>query len=352
VRAGDAVASVTINGRAAVREETGGVERVARELATWLPKLRPDRYRVVAPRPGLAHRRGHLWEQLALPLAARGADLILSPANSAPLASRRNVVYVHDLAPLREPAWFGRAYGAWHRLSLRRLAARAVLMLVPSRFVALELQELLGVQPERLRVAPPGLGAELSPAAGPRPTGLERPYVLAVGTDSTRKNLSMLDRLAAGLDEAGLDTVIAGSDRSYLRASATSAGVDGRRARRLGYVEEAALPALYAHAEVLVMPSLYEGFGLPCIEAMACGTPVVAADRAALPEACGGAALLADPDDADAFAAALLEAAGPARERLVAAGLEHAAGFSWERSATLVDEAIETALRTPLRQGL
>jgi glycosyltransferase involved in cell wall biosynthesis len=337
VRDGDAVASVAINGRAAVRAQTGGVERVASELATWLPKLRPDRYEVVAPRPGLAHRRGHLWEQLALPLAARDARLILSPANTAPVASRRNVVYVHDLAPFREPAWFGRAYGAWHRFALRRIAARAELLLVPSRFVAGELQELLGVEPERVRVVPPGLGPELSPAPGPRPAGLDRPYVLALGTESARKNLTLLDRLAAQLDEAGLDTVIAGSGRSYLRGPARTAGTG---TRRLGYVEEAALPALYAHAEVLAMPSLYEGFGLPCVEAMACGTPVVAADRAALPEACGGAALLVDPEDADAFAAALIEAAGPARERLTAAGRERAAELSWERSARLADEAI------------
>jgi glycosyltransferase involved in cell wall biosynthesis len=109
-------------------------------------------------------------------------------------------------------------------------------------------------------------------------------------------------------------------------------------------VPDADLPALYAGAAALAMPSLYEGFGLPCIEAMAAGTPVVAADRAALPEACGGAALLADPDDPDAFAAALIEAAGPARRRLIEAGRARAAGLSWERSAELVDAAIETVL--------
>jgi glycosyltransferase involved in cell wall biosynthesis len=343
VRDGDAVASVAINGRAAVRAETGGVERVATELASWLPKLRPDRYRIVVPRPGLAHRRGHAWEQLALPVAARDARLLLSPANTAPLASRRNVVYIHDLAPFREPAWFGRVYGGWHRFALRRIAARAELLLVPSQFVAGELRELLGVELDRLRVVPPGLGDEFSPTAGARPPGLERPYVLALGTASARKNLTLLDRLAGRLDEAGLDTVIAGSGRSYLRGPDAVTG-GGAHARRLGYIPEAALPGLYSHADALAMPSLYEGFGLPCIEAMACGTPVVAADRAALPETCAGAALMADPDDADAFAAALLDAVGPARERLVAAGHERAAVFSWERSARLADEAIGEAL--------
>jgi glycosyltransferase involved in cell wall biosynthesis len=110
--------------------------------------------------------------------------------------------------------------------------------------------------------------------------------------------------------------------------------------RALGYVPERLLPGLYAGAQALAMPSVYEGFGLPALEAMASGTPVVAANRAALPEVCGGAALLADPDDPEAFADALLRASGPEREQLGAAGLDRAAGFSWERSARLIDRLI------------
>ena len=162
--------------------------------------------------------------------------------------------------------------------------------------------------------------------------------MLALGTDSPRKNLGLLDRIAPALADAGLGVAIAGSGRSYLPASAPGG------ARRLGYVPDADLPALYAGAAAFAMPSLYEGFGLPCVEAMAAGTPVVASDRAALPEACGGAALLADPDDADAFAAALISAAGPERARLVEAGRARAAGLSWARSAESVDAAIGALL--------
>ena len=93
-------APVVIDARAAIRRETGGVERVAQELARRLPELRPGRYETVAPRPRLAHGAGHAWEQLVLPVAARSAALILCPANLAPLASRRNVVVIHDVAAL------------------------------------------------------------------------------------------------------------------------------------------------------------------------------------------------------------------------------------------------------------
>jgi glycosyltransferase involved in cell wall biosynthesis len=351
--------AVALNARAAQRREIGGVERWARELTARLPRLRPERYRVLAPPPALAHRAGQAWEQAALPLAARGAALILSPANLAPLASRRNVVVIHDAAPLREPAWFGRAYGDWHRFALHRLARRARLILVPSSFVAGELTELLDVDPARLRVVAPGAdGAGPVSPPGPAASTAARdtsrdapahlpdgPYVLALGTDSARKNVALLDAIAPALAAEGIEIVLAGSGRGYLRA--TSGGASA--ARRLGYVSDQQLPALLANATALAMPSLYEGFGLPCIEAMAAGVPVVAANRTALPETCGDAALLVDPDDRPAFAAALLRAARDPdlRARLIAAGRTHAAGFTWERTAQQVDRVLDEALAGP-----
>jgi glycosyltransferase involved in cell wall biosynthesis len=302
---------------------------------------------VIRPPAALAHRAGHAWEQLALPLTARGAELLLSPANLAPVAGRRNVVVIHDAAPFREPSWFGRAYGGWHRALVPRIARRARLVIAPSEFVRQELIQRFGLAAERVRAIAPGVDDSFSSPADPEPLlrrlGLARPYVLAVGTDSPRKNLAMLDALAPALANDGIEVAIAGSSRSYLPGSAAGA------ARRLGYVPEPDLPALYAGAAAFAMPSLYEGFGLPCIEAMAAGTPVVAADRAALPEACGGAALLADPLDADAFAGALLEAAGPERERLVAAGRERAGALTWERTAGEVDSALGELLATRRR---
>jgi glycosyltransferase involved in cell wall biosynthesis len=335
---------VAIDARAAVRRETGGVERVAREMAARLPVLRPDRYVVMRPRPRLAHRAGHAWEQVALPLLARRADLLYCPANLAPLASRRNAVVIHDLAALAHPEWYGRAYAAWQRAVLPHIARRARLVMTVSEFSRGEIAGRLGVAQESIAVVPNGVSEGLSPDADPAPAAaslrLDRPYVLGLATRSARKNLAVLSRAGQRLGELGIELVTAGSDRGYLRGGERPPG------RELGYVPERLLPGLYAGARAFAMPSLYEGFGLPCLEAMASGTPVVAADRAALPETCGGAALLANPDDPEAFADALVRAAtdDAERPRLIEAGRQRAARFTWRRTAELVDAALAGAL--------
>jgi glycosyltransferase involved in cell wall biosynthesis len=335
---------VAIDARAASRAHIGGVERVTIEMAARLPALRPDRYRVHQPPPALAHKAGHVWEQAVLPLSTRGARLIYCPANLAPVASRRCVVLIHDVAALRHPEWYGRVYAGYQRALLPLIARRARRVITVSEFSRGEIVDRLNVPPERVAVVPNGVDERFSPDADSQSArqrlGLEHPYVLAVGTRIARKNLRALAAAATALGTEGIELVTVGSERTYMRAES------GVTLRSLGYVPDELLPGLYAGARALVMPSLYEGFGLPCLEAMASGTPVVAADLAALPEVCGGAALLVDPLDEEAVAAAAVSAARDheLHARLRNAGLERARGFSWARSAELTDAELGALL--------
>jgi glycosyltransferase involved in cell wall biosynthesis len=337
-------APVVIDARTAARRELGGVERVTREMAARLPRLRPGRYTVLRPPTALSQRAGHLWEQTLLPVAARRARAIYCPANAAPFLSRRVVLVIHDLAALRHPEWYSAQFATYHRYALPRLARRARRLITPSEFSRRELADGLGVDPGRVAVVPGGVDERFSPSADPeaarRAYGLKKPYVLLVGTRIARKNLGALAEARRRLSGLGVELVSAGSGRHWSRHD------DAPPVRALGYVADDQLPGLYAGATALAMPSLYEGFGLPVLEAMASGVPVVAANRAALPETCGGAAVLVEPEDPDGLADALARVVSDdhLRGRLVEAGRERASRFTWDRAAAATDAVIGEVL--------
>ncbi len=335
---------VLINARVTARATITGVERWAIELIPRLCARAPERYRIATPRPRAASGPlGQLWEQSVIPVrAARArADLIFSPANLAPLAWPRNVVIVHDAAVFRRPGAYSSAYLAWHRRLGANSARRALAVVTVSEFSKLELIDVIGLDPAAVHVIAGGVGerftTEGDSARVTTRLGLRRRYALTVGTADERKNLAALSVAARRLRSIGVDLVRAGDARPHFSQPAAVDGV-----RSLGYIDDDDLPGLYRGASAFVLVSLYEGLGLPCLEAMASGVPVVAADRAALPETCGDAAILVAPEDDQAIAQALERVLDdePTRARLRAAGLRRAASFSWDRAASELDSLL------------
>jgi len=248
-------------------------------------------------------------------------------------AQRRGVraTVFHDLVPFHHPEWCTPRTVSMHTSKGRNAAATCDVVFANSRFTATDLVETLGIDEERVVHAPPGLEPGLEPEGWAAQLG--GPAILGLGTIEPRKNIARLVEAWRLLDgELGL-TLVGGEgwgDRPDLADP---------RICRLGYVD-GDLGSLYRGAAVLVYPSLYEGFGMPIVEAMACGTPVVASDHPSLDEACGGAAVRVDPLDVEAIAAGIREALAR-RDELVPLGLVHAARFSWERTGATMLAALE-----------
>jgi glycosyltransferase involved in cell wall biosynthesis len=280
-----------------------------------------------------------VFEQLKLPRLLRRRGAALVHATNCFLPLRRpcpGVVTIHDLAFEAWPDDFSRVTGMKYRLIAPRAARSAERVICPSEFTRDDVCQRYDVDPGKVRVIPeaPALPAR-APRAPSRP-GAPAPYVLAVGDLRRKKNVASLVATFAALHrERAIPhrLVLAGADAGEevrLRALAGDAPVE-----LPGYVSDDALDALIGGADVLVNPSLYEGFGLVVLEAMARGTPVLAARAGALPEVGGDAACYFDPGDPTVLRSALGELLGDqaCRERMSARGLEWVSRFSWERTA-------------------
>jgi len=287
-----------------------------------------------------------LWEQLVLPRHARRRelDLLHAPVYVGPLdAPCPLVVSVHDLSFFRFPDLFPRIKRYYLQPFTRMTVRRASVVLASSESTGRDLVDILGASPDKIRVIPLGVDEGMRPLSGSkavkvfrRRESLPEHMILYVGTLEPRKNLStLLEAYARLCREPGFkhDLVIAGGKGWYYEEIDRTVERLGLRGRVLfpGFVPDADLPLWYNAADLFVYPSLYEGFGLPPLEAMACGTPVVVSDVSSLPEVVGGAGLAVAPSDSEALARAMarLLGDGELRDACRASGLERAQQFSW-----------------------
>jgi glycosyltransferase involved in cell wall biosynthesis len=301
-----------------------------------------------------------LWHRLRLPIPAElvtGAlDVLYSPDFALPPTRRacRALLTVHDLSFVHHPDAFVPPLRRYLERVVPRSIERADLVLADSAHTRSDLIKLFAVPRDRVEVIYPGVDARFRPQSKPDESSRlreryaigDRPYVLSVGTLQPRKNYVRLIQAfvrSQASRETNTQLLIAGR-RGWLFEDILAEAEKHDSVRLLGFFEDRDLPALYRGAALFAFPSLYEGFGLPVLEAMACGVPVVCSRASSLPEVAGDAALLVDPLDVDALGEALTRALedGDLRRRMVERGLVQAARYDWARSAAQLLSVIES----------
>jgi glycosyltransferase involved in cell wall biosynthesis len=365
--------TVFINGKFAAQRVTG-VQRAAGCIVEAFDRLLPTvsgldevRWVLLCP-PGaslpalrrievleIGHRAAglHFWEQVQLPFAARG-QLLINLAGPAPLLKRHQICMLHDAAVFDFPGVHTRLFRAWYRFVFRRLARSASVLLTPSAFSKSRLREHLGLPSGRVAVTSGGgehMRAVSADNAVLQRLGLQPgSYFVAVGSSNPIKNfMSLLNAFAALPSRCDAQLVIVGGANSEVfAAEGAPANVAGLV--RAGPVSDAELKALYQSALALVFPSIYEGFGLPPLEAMACDCPVAASNAAAIPEVCGDAVLYFDPSKPHAIAEAMMRLFDePAlRQQLREHGARRAQALNWDGAALVLLENVRPAMASLL----
>jgi glycosyltransferase involved in cell wall biosynthesis len=318
-----AFAPTSIRGPSRIRAALTGIDV---ELRTW--------------RLPFSHALRTAWSSAGHPVAERllGSFDVLhfSDWMFPPQRAGVRATTIHDLVPLHHPEWTTARTRSMHTRKYRNAARTCDLVIVNSDYTGRDVAQTLEVPPERIRVAHPAV-KDAFRADGPA-ADLGGPFILTVATLEPRKNLQTLvaaHRLIGG----DLLLAVVGAE-----GWGEQPFLDDTRIRRLGYVSDDELAGFYRGAAVAVYPSRFEGFGIPVIEAMTCGCPVVTSSHPSLDEASGAAAVRADPDDPAAIAAAIEQALGD-RERLAAAGREHAKSFTWRAVGEIILHGYEEAVR-------
>lgn len=339
---------IAVNGRYLSRQRISGVERYAHEV---IPRLNLHVQTTIFTPTQKPAALGHLWEQVILPASLKGIPLF-NPCNLAPLSYNNNIVVLHDVIPLLYPQFYNRVFQSYYAWLVPRLARSAAHVLTVSEFSGEQIIKLTGIPQSKVSVVyngvsekfDPGLRSLLSPVWAK--FGLAQPYVFYAGSLEPRKNVETLLRaFVFARQQMGLkghSLVLAGSthrnfssvnfDGLVEQARQTGTDID---IRLLGYVDDNDLAQLYANASLFVYPSICEGFGLPVLEAMASGTPVLAADSSSLREIIQVEELLHPVYDYRALAEKMTELLRNEylQRRYSEAGLKHIRQFSWDRTA-------------------
>jgi len=322
----------------------GSAETDRREVTLLVPKGAKalPQYRTIGVRE-TGVLTGHGWEQTELYWASRQGTLV-SLTSTGPVLHADHVVAMHDAAIFAKPEHFGSAYRRLHTALRPVLAQRARQLITISGFSRLELARYCGVDPERFMIIPDSaehiLHVTSEPAILTRGELTPQRYFLCVGNQSPNKNIAAAVRAFEAAELDGYELAIVGTGAAKIFG--TQVAVQGRGVKTLGRVNDAELRALYENAAGFLFPSHYEGFGVPPLEAMALGCPVISSASSAMPEVLGDAAVYVDADDVDGFAAAIRSMALDAGSNAgrIALGYDRSRMFSWLRGGQMLNEVL------------
>jgi len=325
-----------------------GVQRFILEVLKAWPGAKPS---IIAPPDYVARGAlGHAWEQFVLPVQT-GGELLWSPVHSGPLRYANQVVTVHDAVPMDHPEWLNRNFARWYRFMLPRLIHSARHVISVSEFNKRRILESVDVAETKITVIPNGVSDSFNPDQAAKQSSMrqalsipEGRYVLTVSSLEPRKNLaSVLTAWKRALPLLPDDFHLLVVGAANLRVFASGGPSDQPdRVLHLGHLDGENLEILYAAAECFVYLSLYEGFGLPPLEAMASGTPVIVSDIEVMNEVVGDSGLKVKPLDITEIAKAihLLSHDAELRSQLAASGLQQASQFSWRKTAEQTQELL------------
>lgn len=330
-----------------------GVQRYAIEVAKRLKQIFPE---LIFITPGnikqsatadelnaviFGKTTGHLWEQFELVsyLRKHGEPVLLNLTATAPLFYDKSIITLHDIGFLKNPEWYSRRFQLLYKFMIPKLIKKSLTVVTSSLFSKIEITDRINIPASRIRVIAGGVDRNFSYNGQINRSEYQSGngnYILAVSSLDPRKNLKNLIIAFNLLNMPNLKLLIAGSEnRIFSDLDIRSLIKGNRNIKMAGYVSDARLVELYRNARIFIYPSLYEGFGLPPLEAMACGCPVITSLKASIPEVCADAVYYIDPTDTESIAngIAALMADKSLRDSLIEKGITRAAEFTWDKTA-------------------
>lgn len=320
-----------------------GVQRYCKEILNLM-----DNHSLIStikPPFWLSHSiSGHLWEQIILPHYTK-RNLLFSPSNTGPLLVKNQVVTIHDVVSLDHPEWLNPKFAAWYQFLLPKLAKQVKKIITISEFSKSRILYHIKIPEDKIAVIPNGISESFVPCDSCQVMQMKKvlsmpegQYILYLGSLEPRKNLKRVlmawNKIQDSLAK-DINLVIAGAKGRKQVFQTIDIPSNIKNVTFLGYVPDEYLPALYSGALFFIYVSIYEGFGLPILEAMACGTPVLTSNTTAIPELAGTSAFMVNPLCINSIADAIytLVDDNSLRESLALQGLERAKKYTWHKSA-------------------